>query len=199
MPSRREVQKEYDILYKAHPDKWGNTDRSDFMVNALKTILPNPQTALDVGCGIGVALENFGKHFPGTTLYGIDPSNEAIRLSKEKVPYGYFITKEEFEDIKKFDLVFCLGVAEHVEELVPFLTSLKDKLNKDGICYIEVPHNLLYSEGTETYRRLATRSRQLEWHLPRRMWENLLIRAGFEIVERLNGLNATWEFIWILK
>lgn len=200
MPSRREVQKEYDFLYKANPNKWGGTDRSDFMVNALKTILPNPQTALDVGCGIGVTLETFGKHFPGTILYGIDPSNEAIRLSKEKVPHGHFTTREEFEDIKKFDLVFCLGVAEHVEELASFLASLKAKLNKDGICYIEVPHNLVYSKGLETYRRLTTKSRQLEWHLPRYVWENLLInRAGFEIIERLNGLNATWEFIWVLK
>lgn len=199
MPSRREVQREYDALYKAKPNQWGNTDRSDFMIEVLKTSMPNPQTALDVGCGIGVALENYRRHNSTTKLYGIDPSNEAIRLSKERVPDGQFTTKEEFDEIKKFDLIMCLGVAEHVEELVPFLRSLKRMLNFGGVCYLEVPHNLLYSKGLETYRRLTTRSRQLEWHLPRRMWENLLIRAGFEIVERLNGLNATWEFIWILK
>lgn len=199
MPSRREVQKEYDALYKANPNKWSNTDRSNFMIDALRNIIPDPKTVVDVGCGIGVALENYNKYNPNAKLYGIDPSNEAIRLSKERVPNGSFTTKDEFEDIKKFDLVICLGVAEHVEELVPFLTSLKEKVNEGGICYIEVPHNLLYSKGFENYRRLETRSYQMEWHLSRKIWENLLIRSGFKIIERLNGLNATWEFIWILK
>ena len=55
MPSREEVQKEYDTLYKFNPAKWSNTDRSDFMINVLKAIQPNPQTAVDIGCGIGAA------------------------------------------------------------------------------------------------------------------------------------------------
>ena len=199
MPSREEVQKEYDTLYKFNPAKWSNTDRSDFMINVLKTIQPNPQTAVDIGCGIGVALENYGKHFPETTLYGIDPSNEAVRLSKERVPYGHFTTEDEFEEIKQFDLVLCLGVAEHVEDLLYFLKGLKRKVKSGGVCYLEVPHNLLYSKGPETYRRLTTRSKQIEWHLPRKRWERIILASGFEIVKSYTGLNATWEFIWVLK
>ena len=133
------------------------------------------------------------------TLYGIDPSNEAVRLSKERVPYGRFTTEDEFEEIKQFDLVFCLGVAEHVEDLLYFLKGLKRKVKSGGVCYLEVPHNLLYSKGPETYRRLTTRSKQIEWHLPRKRWERIILASGFEIVKSYTGLNATWEYIWVLK
>ena len=199
MPSREEVQKEYDTLYKFNPAKWSNTDRSDFMIKVLENHMPNPETVVDVGCGIGVALENYHKHNPKAKLYGIDPSNEAIRLSKERVPYGHFTIEDEFDEIKQFDLVFCLGVAEHVEDPVQFLRGLKRKVKSGGVCYLEVPHNLLYSKGPETYRRLTTRSRQIEWHLPRKRWERMITLSGFEIAQSYTGLNATWEFIWVLK
>ena len=105
----------------------------------------------------------------------------------------------DVEEIKQFDLVFCLGVAEHVEDLLYFLKGLKRKVKSGGVCYLEVPHNLLYSKGPETYRRLTTRSKQIEWHLPRKRWERIILASGFEIVKSYTGLNATWEYIWVLK
>lgn len=199
MPNKDEVTKEYDRIYKENPNKWSNTDRSDFMINILKDVIPNPKHVIDVGCGSGVALENYKRYNPLPQLYGTDFSEEALRLAKEKVPDGIFTIENNFDSIKKFDLVLCLGVAEHVEELLEFLKSLKAKVRKNGFCYFEVPHNLLYSRGSETYRRLETRSRQLEWHFQHNKWEELLIEAGFEIVSRHKGLNPTWEFIWVLK
>lgn len=199
MKSRKEVQEEYDIIYQTNPDKWKSLDRSNFMLTVMNAFIPNPKTVLDVGCAPGVTLMNYRRHKSRPKLYGIDPSIEGLRLSKNKVPSGIFTTASEFEDIKKFDLVLCLGVAEHVEDLVPFLKDLKNKISDDGYCYFEVPHNLIYSQGPHTYRRLETRSRQWEWHLTLKEWEALLVNSGFEIVKSLRGLNATWEFIWVLK
>jgi len=197
--SKEEIQKEYDEVYRKKPDKWGTPDRSDFMVKMLEPFIPNPENVIDIGCGNGIALENYRRYKPNANLYGIDPSIEGLRLSKERVPDGHFTTEDEFEDIKKFDLVFCLGVAEHVEDLPNFLKSLKDKTKEGGFCYFEVPHNLVYSKGPETFRRLTVGSKQIEWHLKRNAWEALLIKAGFKIVKRIRGENVTWEFIWILK
>lgn len=199
MPSREEAQKEYDALYLAKPNHWAAPDRSKFMIDALEKYIPKPKDVIDIGCGNGVTLENYRKYNSSAKLYGIDLSKEGIALAKKRVPDGIFTTKDEFDDIKLFELVLCLGVAEHVEELLPFLKSLKEKVADYGYCYFEVPHNLVYSEGPETYRRLKTRSRQWEWHYPRHRWEFLLLEAGFEIVEKCFGLNATWEFIWILE
>ena len=169
------------------------------MIKVLEDFIPNPETVVDIGCGNGIALENYRRYNQTAKLYGIDPSEEGIILSKLRVPDGSFTTEDNFDNIKNFDLVFCIGVAEHAEALPEFLKSLKEKVKEDGFCYFEVPHNLAYSKGPETYRRLTTRSRQFEWHYPLEQWEKLLLDAGFEVIERYKGLNATWEFIWVLK
>ncbi len=197
--SREEIQQEYDEFYKANPNKWGGTDRSSFMIEQLRPIIPGPLTVLDFGCGQGIALENYQKSNPFAELYGIDISEEAIRLAKERVPDAHFTTENEFEDIKTFGLVFCLGVAEHMEDLKSFLRELRGRLDRDGICYIEVPHNLVYSKGPETFRRMTVGSKQVEWHLSRTKWEILLFDAGFNVIKRLKGPKPSWEYIWILE
>lgn len=199
MPSRENVQKEYDKLFSLKPNKWDNPDRSNFMIEILKEHIPNPENLIDIGCGNGVALENYYQHNPKVKLYGIDPSKEGIRLAQKRVPSGIFTTEEEFIDIKQFDVVVCLGVAEHVEDLENFLKYLKSMTKNGGFCYFEVPHNLVYSKGPETYRRLTVGSKQIEWHFPLEKWEKLLLTAGFEIVNHYKGLNVTWEFIWLLR
>ena len=197
--SRAEIQAEYDEMYRQKPDRWGSKDRSNFMIQVLNDFMPNPRCAVDIGCGNGVTLENYRRYNQSAILYGIDPSPEGIRLAKKRVPDGIFTIEDEFKDIKKFDLVICMGVAEHAEELPEFLKSLKERLTDKGICYFEVPNCLAYSAGPETYRRLETKSRQFEWHLPLETWESMLIEAGFEVVKRYKGLNVTWEFVWILR
>lgn len=197
MPDRLAVQKEYDEFFRLKPNHWHNLDRSNFMIRVLDEYIPNPTTLVDVGCGNGITLENYSHSKPMVKLYGIDPSNEGIRLSKLRVPDGIFTTEEQFDDIKKFDVVTCLGVAEHVEDLEAFLKYLKEMVS--GYCYFEVPHNLVYSKGPETYRRLTVGSKQIEWHYQRSKWEELLLEAGFKIIAPYDGLNVTWEFIWVLR
>jgi len=199
MPDRRAVQQEYNEFFKLKPNHWNNPDRSIFMTLTLNKYITNPTNLIDVGCGNGVTLETYSRYNPSVQLYGIDPSDEGIRLAKLRVPNGMFTTKEEFDDIKKFDIVTCLGVAEHVEELKDFLLYLKGMVKDDGYCYFEVPHNLVYSKGPETYRRLTVGSKQIEWHYQRSKWEELLLEAGFKIIAPYDGLNVTWEFIWVLR
>lgn len=201
MNTKEDVKKEYDNLYKTHPTKWADSTRSVFMANAIKELVPAPKTIIDIGCGIGTALETMGKYFPDAELHGLDPSEEAVKLAEAKLPSGTFYAEflEDFKTKKKFDVVICLGVAEHVEDLPEFLKSLKTLIKKDGILYFEVPHNLIYSRGPKTFRRIKIGTRQVEWHLELRDWEKKLMDAGFEVIKRYRGLKPSWEFIWILK
>ena len=201
MATKESVTKEYNELYKAHPTKWADTSRSVFMAKIIKELLPNPKSIIDVGCGIGAALETMRIHFPNAELYGLDPSEEAIELAKAKIPDGTFYAEflEDLKSKRKFDVVICIGVAEHVEALPEFLTALKTLIKKDGILYFEVPHNLVYSKGPETFRRLTVGTRQVEWHFPLKVWEKKLLDAGFNLVKRYRGIKSSWEFIWVLK
>lgn len=201
MGTKENIKDEYNKLYKKWPNKWGNNERSVFAANIIKELAPLTKTIIDIGCGIGIALETMRAYFPDADLYGLDPSEEAIELAKAKIPDGTFYANflDEFKSKKKYDVVLCLGVAEHVENLPEFLKSLKTLLKKDGILYFEVPHNLIYSRGPKTYRRLTVGSRQIEWHLELKDWEKKLIEAEFEIVKRYRGYKSSWEFIWVLK
>ena len=201
MGTKENIKDEYNKLYKKWPNKWGNNERSVFAANIIKELAPLTKTIIDIGCGIGIALETMRAYFPDADLYGLDPSEEAIELAKAKIPNGTFYANflDEFKSKKKYDVVLCLGVAEHVENLPEFLKSLKTLLKKDGILYFEVPHNLIYSKGPKTYRRLTVGSRQIEWHLELKDWEKKLIEAEFEIVKRYRGYKSSWEFIWVLK
>jgi len=201
MGTKENIKDEYNKLYKKWPNKWGNNERSVFAANIIKELAPLTKTIIDIGCGIGIALETMRAYFPDADLYGLDPSEEAIELAKAKIPDGTFYANflDEFKSKKKYDVVLCLGVAEHVENLPEFLKSLKTLLKKDGILYFEVPHNLIYSKGPKTYRRLTVGSRQIEWHLELKDWEKKLIEAEFEIVKRYRGYKSSWEFIWVLK
>lgn len=201
MGTKENIKDEYNKLYKKWPNKWGNNERSVFAANIIKELAPLTKTIIDIGCGIGITLETMHAYFPDADLYGLDPSEEAIELAKAKIPNGTFYANflDEFKSKKKYDVVLCLGVAEHVENLPEFLKSLKTLLKKDGILYFEVPHNLIYSRGPKTYRRLTVGSRQIEWHLELKDWEKKLVEAEFEIVKRYRGYKSSWEFIWVLK
>jgi SAM-dependent methyltransferase len=195
-PDRKALADEYDQHYLTNPRKWSGEARDLFAVDIIKKY--NPKTILDVGCGNGHTLSVLGKNLKDVELYGIDVSPVACKLATENS--GAQVDCEFLSDYKpdiKFDLVICLGVAEHFKSPLAGLKKIK-KLTK-GICYLELPHNLLYSKGEEGFRRLTTRSQQLEWHLPRDAWEVIIKEAGFEIVESIVGPNEAWEFIWVLK
>ena len=196
--NRDKLIQEYDDWYKRKPHKWTSNERNRFMLDVLWEY-PDPHCLLDVGCGNGHTLKAIQDVYPQTTLYAMDISQEALALTNNKVKGVY--TVQSFIDQTtlgiRFDWVLCMGVAEHFENLLPSLERLKSLTG--GYCYMEIPNCLSYSPGEETYRRLERGSRQWEWHLTRETWEELILAAGFEIVQELVGENPAWEFVWVLK
>jgi trans-aconitate methyltransferase len=196
MTTRAEQAKEYDDYFTANPKKWGKTPRDEFAVNQVRQYAP--QTILDVGCGNGHTLAQLRKSFPVASLYGIDISPVACDLArKASGAHVENVFLEDYHPEMKFDLVINLGTLEHLESPLEGLRKMKELTG--GICYLEVPHNLLYSPGEVGFRRLTTRSQQMEWHLPRNDWEAIINASGFVIEHAITGLNEAWEFIWILR
>jgi SAM-dependent methyltransferase len=196
--NRKDLIAEYDDWFRRKPHKWTSDKRNHFMLNVLSEY-PDPGMVLDVGCGNGHTLQALDTQYPDAILYAMDISQEALALTSDKVKGVY--TVHSFIDQTslglRFDLVLCMGVAEHFENLIGSLERLKSLTG--GYCYMEIPNCLSYSPGEETYRRLARGSRQWEWHLTRETWEQHLYAAGFEIVQELVGENPAWEFVWVLE
>lgn len=74
-----------------------------------------PKSVLDLGCNVGWWLNAFMQNGV-TSFLGIDGDN---MLSELKIPPARFITDDLTQEInleKRFDLLLCLEVAEHLEK-----------------------------------------------------------------------------------
>lgn len=104
---------------------------------SVKEIIPvilqfvNPQSVVDVGCGIGIWLAQFRKHgiqdFLGIDGDYIDPSLLEIPIEN----YYPHDLKKPLIQLKKFDLVISIEVAEHIpiefaDNFIETLTNLGD-------------------------------------------------------------------------
>lgn len=197
---RQSLIAEYDAYFTEKPGKWAVEARNKFAVDVILNVT-HADTILDIGCGNGHTLAYFGNEFPDAKLYGIDISPVACDLARENsgaVVECTFI--EDYHPDMKFDIVLCMGTAEHFEHPVDGLKSIRELTG--GYFYLEAPNNLSYSpgpSGNEGYRRLSVGSHQLEWHWTREQWEQAIAYAGFEVVRSLQGLKPAWEFVWLLK
>jgi hypothetical protein len=83
------------------------------------------------------------------------------------------------------------------------LAAIRKLMTPYGILYIEAPNCLNYKSnkepGVESFHVVAQGNRQFEWHLKRETWESIFLKAGFEILESLDGPAIQWQYIWILK
>ena len=93
-------------------------------IRSAKIIVPivqkliHPKSVVDVGCGCGAILSQFGKN---TEILGVEGpwfakiDKKQYLISKEKILYADITAP--FNLRRKFDLVICLEVAEHLNKI----------------------------------------------------------------------------------
>lgn len=91
----------------------------------------NAKTILDVGCGEGSLLAEIHSKKRGAILYGLDLANSALKFAKQKVPTARFYLMDIARDYvkKKFALVICSEVLEHLEEDQEALSNIAKMSN----------------------------------------------------------------------
>ncbi|MBC8109558.1 MAG: methyltransferase domain-containing protein [Verrucomicrobia bacterium] len=168
-------------------------------IDSAREVIPtiiqalNPQSVVDVGCGPGAWL-SVVQEFGVTDLLGI----EGDHLDKNKLllkPHQILFQDLEkpFTTDKKFDLVMCLEVAEHLSPMVA--DSFVDSLVKLGDVLLfsaAIPHQGGYKHINEQWPNYWQEKfnkhgflfydvlRPLIWHNPKIKWwyrQNLFIIA----------------------
>jgi SAM-dependent methyltransferase len=100
------------------------------------------QSTLDVGCGPGLFVETLKRE--GHDAWGIDFSATMVeRANKRGLDQVQRLTLDEFAARypgKKFDVITCFHVLEHVDDPKAFVSGLRAMLKEGGTLFIAVPH-----------------------------------------------------------
>jgi len=106
--------------------------KNNFSFRKIKKII-------DIGCGVGEVLKYLhqSKLFLNSSFVGYDINKYAIKIAKKNLSIK-FICKDfiEFSENKKFHLLICADVFEHIDDNVNFLKKL---LNKSKYFLFNIP------------------------------------------------------------
>jgi 2-polyprenyl-3-methyl-5-hydroxy-6-metoxy-1,4-benzoquinol methylase len=137
----------YEINFKKEdytPDSGFEFLSEIFFINQqridLIKIFRSSGSILDIGCGSGLFLKT--AFDSGYGVDGIDVSEKALTFAKEE--FGLNVESKSMEKLieerKKFDIITLWHVLEHFLNPVNELKKIKELLNENGVCFIEVPN-----------------------------------------------------------
>jgi len=115
-------------------------DSSRFLEKRLKIIINENQNILDVGCGKLFFLNFLNRINKRVNYFGID-INPKMRIKFQKNISGTIEHKSifSFKTKKKFDLIVCLWVLEHIRNDKRAQNIMTNNLKKNAYLVIAVP------------------------------------------------------------
>ena len=141
-----QILKQYAELER---NNWWYKARRDLLARILAQLRMHFNNSLDIGCGTGVNYVVLAQH--ASNVYGVDIEKNALLCDKNK-GYAELIhgNAEDLEIDKKFDLIICMDVLEHLDDKKA-INNLKNKLNKDGVLIVSVPAHMYLWGFNDTF------------------------------------------------
>ena len=166
---------------KAETSRWLGTS-GDIPLKGL--------SVLDVGCGGGILSDGLGE--AGAVVTGVGTSSDNVAAAKVRERdrgLGINYVHGDIDQIQNgcFDVVVCMEVVEHVENLSSFLASCVSKVNQNGLVFLATINRTLWSllahkfvaeyilrwlpKGTHSWKKFVTPAELI----------SLLQQNGFEL------------------
>ena len=153
MENKDAVRQQYDVEASYYDDIYSgevypaDVFRRDFVVDRL-TNDDSIETVLDIGCGTGVTLLPLLE--AGLDAEGFDFSEKMLEEAREKLRDAGFDTDrarkgdltEGIPGEKQYDAVVALGVLPHFEDLVPPLSTIRERVADDGEIWVQLRNDL---------------------------------------------------------
>lgn len=155
--------------------------KSDGSVQRLIKKLPKAATVLDVGCGVGVPVDDLIVRV-GHSVWGIDLSPSLIKIAREQVPQAGYMVRD-MRSLEKgeysVEAVVCLYALFHIprNEHQKMLQIFASFLPKGGWLLISMGDRAFEGE----HEMYGVKSYSSQYGTKQN--EEMVRRAGFEIVE----------------
>ncbi len=152
--------------------------------NLIEALGKEPKNILDVGCRTG----DFLMHFDNSiSREGVELADDYANIAKERglTIYNDFIEEITFE--KKYDIVSCLAILEHLIEPIKFLNTVNDLVEDQGIILIMIPTFECLKEKVLSFLKIRWHMYEPPEHLnfySKKYLDNFMIQNGFTLVKR---------------
>jgi len=158
----------------------------------------NGEYLLDAGCGIGAFLKSANEQ--GFKCTGIEPGISSGFFGKLRLGFDINITTiENFKNLRKFDIITCLHVIEHVVDPLKFFKKMMDVCKPMGIVLIATPN--IGCEKAISLREQWEAAGPAD-HLflfEKRTIQNLAERAGFQVIDIVESGKEFEELILVCQ
>ena len=132
----------YNLKAEENADEWYGNNMLMPSIEEFLALLPEDPRVLDLGCGGGYESMRLTK--AGAQVFGVDYSEECIRIAKERCPEAEFALMDfrqlDRQLLGKFEGVFACASLIHVsqEELPGMFEQLRGVLKRDGFVVVIV-------------------------------------------------------------
>ncbi|MBT4059681.1 MAG: class I SAM-dependent methyltransferase [Euryarchaeota archaeon] len=159
----------------------GHAAAVDEMLNAVISNLPQPFSAIDIGCGNGWVVRKFTT-LGANDVEGVDGAKEMILKAQKIDPSGNYHLAQlpEWTPKKQFDLVHSMEFLYYLKNPQDMLTRIHDNWLKDGGWLVAgVDHYQEHKASLEWPSSLNVHMTTMGIH----EWENAMENAGFQNIK----------------
>lgn len=173
---------------------------SNWKANKIKTLLDRNQkfiinSVCEVGCGAGGVIKGLSQLIDNShisyTGYDISPNAIRIAITNNATNIKFF-NEDFFKNNECYDLLLCIDVIEHIENLSQFLQGLKCRGN------IKIFHIPLSINVVNIFRNNFVKERKQYGHIhyfDKDLALQVLIEQGYDVVDWMftNGVECYLE------
>ena len=170
--------KDPDVRYKYIADEWATTET---FLDLIKNNNNDWNNVLEIGCGIGRLLVPFADIYKECNFYGIDISDEMIKLAPKRDNIKYQ------QLANNLDLVYSMLVFQHIEhqEKINYIKLAYDNLKNGGKIYFQ----FVIGKENSPYSYQTSKSEI----------QKVLTDIGFNNLVFENHMHPQWMFVRAMK
>lgn len=165
------------------------------IIDQIESYLGRKGTILEIGCMTGLFLK--AAKDSGWEVTGVDISNKMIEhIQKNLGIEAYSAQYETLKFNKKFDVIYCSHVIEHIPNPNVWFTKFKNDLVKDALICLNIPNQYSLDRVIKRFinKHIIDRRKWDNWRTPDHLYEPTIPAMNYII--KKHGIRLIAHFTY---